>query len=204
MSGSHAEAACRAAGTTELAELARSPYLVLIEASGEAGLIEFLGAAAERGLVRDALLAQSEAQRRAMWHLREDWAVDRERPGGLWYDVSVPLGALPGYLEACAARLAAHDRELALFVIGHLADGNVHVTVNAPRPITARYEEVAGLVTDGLGALGGSYSAEHGIGLEKRATLARLASPARLALMRTLKAALDPRGILNPGKVLPE
>ena len=208
MSGSHARAACRESAVREFDALARAPYLVLVEASAataaaaEAGLVELLAAATDSGLLADATLAQSEAQRRAMWRIREEWAIDRERPGGLWYDVSVPLAALPGYLDGCAARLRAHDAALDLVVIGHLADGNVHVTVNADHPISERYEEIAPLVTDALPALGGSFSAEHGIGLEKRATLARLGDPARLELMRRIKALLDPRGILNPGKVL--
>jgi len=208
MSGAHASAACRATGAAELAALAAAPYLVLLEvtaataASAADALLELVGSAGERGLVSDAVLAQNEAQRHAIWRLREDWAIDRERPGALWYDVSVPLAAVAAYLDGCARRLAAHDAALDLVVIGHLGDGNLHVTVNAARPITERYEEIAPLVTDGLAAVGGSFSAEHGIGLEKRATLARLADPVRLALMRRLKAALDPNGILNPGKVL--
>jgi FAD/FMN-containing dehydrogenase len=208
MSGSHARAACRASGAHALESLAAAPYLVLLEATATTAadaaeaLVALVGEAAERGLVTDAVVAQNEAQRRAQWQLREDWAIDRERPGGLWYDVSVPLVAVPGYLDGCARRLAAHDATLDLVVIGHLGDGNLHVTVNAARPIPERYEEIAPLVTDGLAALGGSFSAEHGIGLEKKATLARLGSPVRLELMRRIKAALDPHGILNPGKVL--
>jgi FAD/FMN-containing dehydrogenase len=208
MSGSHARAACRASGACELESLAAAPYLVLLEATAPTAadaadaLVALVGDAAERGLVTDAVVAQNEAQRRAMWRLREDWAIDRERPGALWYDVSVPLAAVPQYLDGCARRLAAHDPTLDLVVIGHLGDGNLHVTVNAARPISARYEEIAPLVTDGLAALGGSFSAEHGIGLEKKATLARLGSPVRLDLMRRIKSALDPNGILNPGKVL--
>jgi len=208
MSGNHAAAACRAAHAAELARLAAAPYLVLVEVSGsdsaraEAQLLTMLGEATERGLAADGALAQSHAQRATFWRIREDWAVDRERPGGLWYDVSVPLAALPGYLERCRARLAAHDAELELYVIGHLADGNVHLTVNAPGPISERYEEIAPLLTEELKGLGGSFSAEHGIGLEKKATLARLGAPARLALMRRLKAMFDPHGIMNPGKVL--
>ena len=208
MSGSHARAACRASGARALEALAAAPYLVLLEAAAATppqaaeALVALVGEAAERGLVTDAIVAQNEAQRRAQWQLREDWAIDRERPGALWYDVSVPLAAVPQYLDGCARRLAAHDAALDLVAIGHLGDGNLHVTVNAARPITERYEEIAPLVTDGLAALGGSFSAEHGIGLEKRATLARLGNPVRLALMRRIKAALDPNGILNPGKVL--
>ncbi len=205
MSGDHARAACRAAGATELAALVAADYLVLVESGTDGpGLEDVLGAAAEAGEVSDALVAQNEAQRRLFWRLREEWAIDRERPGALWYDVSVPLAELPAYLEGVAAGLAAHDPALDLVVIGHLADGNLHVTVNAAWPITERYEEIAPLVTDVLPGLGGSFSAEHGVGLEKRTTLVRLGDPGRLATMRRIKATLDPHGILNPGKGIPE
>jgi FAD/FMN-containing dehydrogenase len=210
LSGNHARAACRALGARELEPLAAAPYLVLLEATAATGdapedaLAELLAAAAGARVVSDALLAQSGEQRGRLWRLREDWAIDRERPGGLWYDVSVPLDALAAYLDGCARRLAAHDPALDLVVIGHLGDGNLHLTVNAAYPLTERYEEIAPLLTDALPGLGGSFSAEHGIGLEKRATLARLGDPVRLALMRRIKAALDPHGILNPGKVLPD
>jgi FAD/FMN-containing dehydrogenase len=209
MSGNHAAAVCRALALGEFAPLAAAPYLVLLELSAvsadaaQAALVDLLGTAAEGGLVRDAIVAQNEAQRHTMWRIREDWAIDRERPGGLWYDISVPLAVLPAYVAELARRLAIHDPALDLVVIGHLADGNLHVTVNAATPITPRYEEIAPLVTDGLAAVGGSFSAEHGIGLEKKATLARLAGAPKQALMRGLKALYDPRGILNPGKVIP-
>ena len=171
-------------------------------AAAEAGLVALLERASERGFVADAMLAQNLAQRATFWRIREDWAVDREHPGGLWYDVSVPIVRLPLYLEGCRGRLAAHDSTLELFVIGHLADGNVHLTVNGTQPISERYEEIAPLLTDPLAALGGSFSAEHGIGLEKKPTLLRLGSARRLALMRHVKALFDPNGIMNPGKML--
>ncbi len=210
MSGNHAAAVCRALALTDFATLAAAPYLVLLElaaadaAGAEAALIELLGPAVESGLVLDAVVAQNEAQRHTMWRVREDWAIDRERPGGLWYDISVPLSVLPDYVLELEQRLAAHDPALGLVLIGHLADGNLHVTVNATQPITDRYEEIAPLVTDGLAGVGGSFSAEHGIGLEKKATLARLGGAPKQALMRGLKALYDPRGILNPGKVIPD
>ncbi len=209
MSGNHAATTCRALGPPEFAGIADAAYVVLVEAAAgtaaaaEAALVAALGAAADAGLATDAVVAQNETQRSAMWRIREDWAVDRLRPGGLWYDVSVPVAALPGYMARLRERLAAHDAALALYVVGHLADGNIHLTINGAAPITARYEEIASLVTEGLGALGGSFSAEHGIGLEKKATLARLAGPVKLDLMRRIKAALDPNGIMNPGKVVP-
>jgi len=208
MSGNHVEATTRTAATGEIKALAASPYVALLEVSAPSGadaqLASVLGTAAEAGVIEDAVIAQTEAQRQFMWHVREDWAVDRERPGGLWYDVSVPLAALPSYLASFSSRLRSHDAGLALFVIGHLADGNVHLTVNAPHPISDRYEEIAALVTADLASLGGSFSAEHGIGLEKKATLQRLAGPVKLDLMRRVKRALDPHGIMNPGKVVPD
>ena len=210
MSGNHAAANARQPGFAEFAGLARAPWLLLLEvtaaaaAVAEGGLVEALALLTERGVVAEAMLAQNDAQRRSMWRLREDWQIDRERPGALWYDVSVPLAEVPGYLRALEQRIAAHDPSLGLAVIGHLADGNLHVTVNASTPLTARYEEVAPLVTEGLAAVGGSFSAEHGIGLEKKATLARLGSPAKLRLMRGVKALFDPRGIMNPAKVIPD
>lgn len=209
MSGNHAAAVVRSLQLPEFAAFTAHPWLLVVElesASSELAANQLLGlleTASERALLADALLAQSEAQRLAMWRLREDWAVDRERPGGLWYDISVPLSAMAAYLEALTARVRAHDAALEVFCIGHLADGNLHLTVNAPHPISNRYEEIAPLVTDPLPALGGSFSAEHGIGMEKQGTLLRLAAPARLNLMRRVKQVFDPHGIMNPGKVLP-
>ncbi len=210
MSGNHAASVCRALGLTDLTELATAPYLLLVEmtaataAAAETVLLSWLDTALEAGLVVDGRVAHNETQRQAFWRVREDWAVDREHPGGLWFDVSVPLSALADYVAALRTRLQVYDPSLALFIVGHLADGNLHLTLNAATPITARYAELAPLVTAGLLEAGGSFSAEHGIGLEKKATLTRLASPQKQALMRQLKALYDPRGILNPGKVIPE
>lgn len=210
MSANHARITVADLGLDAFRGLCAGVGLVLVEVAGAQPevacreLEDALQDAAARGEVSDALVAANESQRRSMWRLREDWAVDRRRPGGLWYDISVPGGALPQWLEDLPRRIAAHDAALEVFFVGHLADGNVHVTVNAPHPITARYEEIAALVTHGLRALGGSFSAEHGIGIEKKATLARHAGAAKLAVLRRVKDALDPHGIMNPGKVLPE
>ena len=210
MSATHATAAVRALGYREFESLLDAPYLVLVEVAApttdrsQAGLVRTLEAGVEAGHVVNAVIAQNDAQRHAMWRVREDWAIDRERPGGLWYDVSVPLACLPAYVDGFVRRVVDHDPALGVSVVGHLADGNVHLTVNAPHPITARYEELAALVTDGLASMGGSFSAEHGIGREKKATLMRCLSPVKQDLMRRIKDVLDPRGILNRGKVLPD
>jgi FAD/FMN-containing dehydrogenase len=208
MSGNQAAAVAESLGFGELATMTSHRYLLLLENAAatvpeaEEALAKALETEIERGGIAEALIAQSGTQREQFWRLREDWAIDRARPGGLWYDVSVPIARLASYVELVTERLRQHDPSLDLYVVGHLADGNLHLTVNAERPITERYEEVAPLVSRGLKALGGSFSAEHGIGLEKRATLARESDPARLALLKRIKDLFDPRGIMNPGKIL--
>ena len=150
----------------------------------------------------DALIARSEADRANFWRLREEtWAIERQKPGGLWFDVSVPLGLIDDYMTNLRARLDAIDPALGLFVMGHLGDGNLHVTVATGAPLKALKEPVSRAVEQGLKALGGAISAEHGIGLDKRQSLHREADPGKLALMRTVKTALDPHNLMNPGKI---
>jgi FAD/FMN-containing dehydrogenase len=210
MSGNHSVAVCRDLNFSELLELAQAPFQILVEmaaatqASAEESLMSLLESSAGEGWILDASIAQNEEQRNRFWRVREDWAVDRERPGGLWYDISVPLSQLTHYVQDVATRLAAHDPSLSIYLLGHLADGNLHVTVNAEHPIAERYEEIAGIVTAGLTEVGGSYSAEHGIGHEKKATLERWIHPTKRQLMREIKALFDPRGIFNRGKVIPD
>ncbi len=208
MSGNHARISSQALGLTEFESLCVQPYVLLIEATApsalaaEESLVQALAVPLETGLIVDAVIAQNEQQRQSMWRVREDWSVDRQYPGGLWYDVSVPIAHLAHYLDHFTTTLTAHDPGLSVFVVGHLADGNVHITVNATQPITARYEEIAPLVTTTLRAISGSFSAEHGIGLEKKATLVRELSMAKQTQMHRLKTLFDPHGIMNPGKVL--
>ncbi len=210
MSGNHADSVCHDLHLEDLKPLAQAAFLLLIELTApaidtvQAALLKLLEEALESGLATDALIAQNETQRITFWRVREDWAVDRERPGGLWYDVSVPLSKIAPYVQRVTERITRHDSSLSVYVIGHLADGNLHVTINAKDPITARYDEIAGLVTSDLIALGGSYSAEHGIGHEKKKTLERWIHPTKRELMRGIKALLDPNGILNRGKVIPD
>ncbi|HMK86389.1 MAG TPA: FAD-binding oxidoreductase [Steroidobacteraceae bacterium] len=205
MSGNHFTVTARALGLAQLAATAPAAFAVLLVVSGADGqssLEALLAEASERGELIDVLVPRNSSEERDLWRVREDWAVDRVRPGGLWYDVSVPLDALAGYLAALGERLRRHDPGLDLYVVGHLADGNLHVTVNAATPISARYAEIALLVYEGLREVGGSFSAEHGIGLEKRAALEHWAGPTAIELMRAIKTVFDPSGIMNPGKVL--
>jgi FAD/FMN-containing dehydrogenase len=208
MSGNHLVLTARALGVPQIAAAEPAAFAILVAVTGvghgsaEAALEALLVEASAAGRVVDAVLPKNAAEERDLWRIREDWAVDRARPGGLWYDVSVPLDELPNYLSRLDARIRRHDPALDVYVVGHLADGNVHVTVNAETPITARYAEIAPLVYEDLQAIGGSFSAEHGIGLEKIAALESWVGPDGVALMRAVKAVFDPLTILNPGKVL--
>ena len=164
-------------------------------------------AAAAEGLVGDAVIAQSEAQRAEFWRLREALPEANRRIGAIAsHDISLPLGAVAGFVAGTGAALAALG-EMRINCFGHVGDGNLHYNVfPAPGRARADYadraEAISRLVHDRVAALGGSVSAEHGIGRLKVGELVRYADPAELAAMRAIKAALDPLGIMNPGAVL--
>ncbi|MGF6232234.1 FAD/FMN-containing dehydrogenase [Inquilinus ginsengisoli] len=161
-----------------------------------------IGALWEEGPVTGAALAQNERQREMFWRIRDDSdAVSRPCPDAKTFDVSVPLSGLPGYVERMRSDLAAaFSPAMRVYVFGHLADGNLHVMIgDRPEGSEARIEAI---LYDGLAEAGGSFSAEHGIGLEKQDAFRRYGDPARRAAMAAIKAALDPKGILNPGKIL--
>ena len=200
------------------APLARDfPLYVLVDARGadEAALEARFGAAMEgameAGLVADAVLAQSERERAALWRIREHIEIALAHDPVFTYDVSLPVVDMARYLEGVETELAARFPELAFYAYGHLADGNLHVLVaplpiGAPAPDTAE-EEAWHAASDAavygpLAALGGSVSAEHGIGLHKRAWLHVSRGPEELELMRAIKRVMDPTGTLNPGKIL--
>jgi FAD/FMN-containing dehydrogenase len=171
-------------------------------------LIGALEAAADEGIIKDAMPASSFAQAQAMWKLRESVPEAQRRYGAsIKHDVSVPVSAIPELIErgtALAQRLAPEGEVVAY---GHAGDGNLHFNLSH-RPgtdlasFTARTHDLEHAMFDLVESLGGSISAEHGIGRLKAAEFARRADPVELAVMHDLKRALDPRGILNPGKVL--
>ncbi|MGH8148939.1 MAG: FAD-binding oxidoreductase [Steroidobacteraceae bacterium] len=171
-------------------------------------LEETLAAALERGSVLDAAVAQSERERAAFWKLRESVPEAQRRDGAsLKHDVSVPIARLPELVRRGSEWVGRHVPDGRLIAYGHVGDGNLHFNLNqAPgadaAAFLARADGVMRAVHDLVHALGGSVSAEHGIGRLKVAELERYASPVELDLMRTIKRALDPNGILNPGKVL--
>ncbi|MDX5983938.1 FAD-binding oxidoreductase [Sphingomonas echinoides] len=168
-----------------------------------------LGAAITDGLVADATIAASEAQAEAFWRIRDSLsAAERASGPAVQHDISVPVATMPRFMIEAAAAAEARFPGTHATAFGHLGDGNVHFHVRAPAGVDATrwYGEDAPGVTrfvhDLVVAAGGSISAEHGIGQMKRAELERLSSPARLASLRAIKAALDPQGLMNPGKLL--
>jgi FAD/FMN-containing dehydrogenase len=182
------------------------------EGAREAGeaLQDALSATLEEGLADDALVAASEAQAAALWRLRESIAeAERLQGPSVKHDVSVPVSAMPGFIERARAAVEAKFAGARVVAFGHLGDGNVHFNVQPPAAgeaeawLEAKAGAVTRLVHDMVGEVGGSISAEHGIGQIKLAELARTADPARLAALRAVKRALDPAGIMNPGKLIP-
>ena len=180
-------------------------------------VVEFLGAdedadrarfeaaleqAFDAGLLADAVLASSSTQAREIWDIR-DQSEHAESASGptVTFDVSLPIGAMEDYVAKVQGELAAQGRRPGCFVFGHLGDGNLHFMVPAEPGSDTDRHAVEAVVYGHLESLRGSVSAEHGIGLEKKAWLGHSRTPEELAVMRTLKRALDPKGVLNPGKV---
>lgn len=158
----------------------------------------------EAGLITDAVLARSEQQRRAMWARREAAA---EIGVGLYpevdTDVCLPLDRVDSFLTQAIARLEALDPGARTITVAHLGDGNLHFTAYPTRNDKALKDKVLEAIEDVVAELGGSFSAEHGVGLSKLPSMRRRKDPVALDVMRSLKQALDPQGLLNPGKVIP-
>ena len=201
---------------TRLPLAAPAPHYALIELASsrpDSGLADslstVLAAAIEAGEATDATLSASEAQRQALWKLREEHSEAQKRAGAsVKNDVSVPVPAIPELLARAAAAGAAVMPGVRVVPFGHLGDGNIHFNFvqpagMEPAAFLAAGETLMEAVNDVVRALGGSFSAEHGIGRLKPGMLATWRAGPELALMRRIKAALDPEGLLNPGKVLP-
>jgi D-lactate dehydrogenase (cytochrome) len=173
-------------------------------------LEDALGAAMGDGGVRDAVLAQSVAQRDALWRVRESVPEAQRREGAsIKHDVSVPVAQLPAFVTRATAAVLALVPDGRMVVYGHVGDGNLHFNVTQPvgaRPhdFLALGDAIAEAVYSQVREFRGSISAEHGIGQLKRRELARYKGHVDLELMRVLKRSIDPRGIMNPGKVLPD
>ena len=177
-----------------------SPLHALVEAT----LVE----ATSQGLVRDAVVAQSNQQAARLWALRENISEAQRIEGpNIKHDISLPVSAIPAFLAASEHALAAALPGVRFVVFGHLGDGNLHYNLAAPPGVApaafmAELPRANRIVHDLVTHAGGSISAEHGIGQLKRDELRHYKTPLELELMRRIKSALDPQGLLNPGKVL--
>ena len=158
----------------------------------------------EKGAVLDAIVAQNEAQRREMWERREAAAevLLPYRPL-INHDIAVPIDKVATFIEAMEQRLPALDAGARAMIVSHLGDGNVHYTVWGKSQDPQVHDAITEAVEDETLKLGGSFSAEHGIGVSKLPSMARRKDPVSIAAMKAIKAALDPNNIMNPGKVLP-
>jgi FAD/FMN-containing dehydrogenase len=190
------------------------PWYVLIELSAQStsGLREVMEAVLaqglQSGLITDAAIADSLEQTKAFWRIREMFAEAQRHAGGsIKHDVSVPIAAVPAFIEEAGAAVTALIPGARPFPFGHLGDGNIHYNVLQPigadrADFLKRWDEVNAAVFAVVKKYDGSISAEHGVGVLKRDLLPSIKDPVALALMRDLKHLLDPKGILNPGKVL--
>jgi FAD/FMN-containing dehydrogenase len=183
------------------------PYYIIVESQGadpagdQSRFEESLATVGEEGRFADAAIASSQAQRDAIWALRDD-VVQMFRLGHPFvFDVSLPVAEMESYVADVHAAFAERMPRQRCFTFGHLGDGNLHFVVVGPAGPEAR-GTVEDIVYGPLAVRHGSVSAEHGIGIEKLAWLPLSRSVAEIALMRQLKQALDPRGILNPGRVV--
>jgi FAD/FMN-containing dehydrogenase len=186
------------------------PWYVLIEfASGEPGAAEaamgrVLEAGMEAGLVADAVVAQTQAQAKALWAIRENQSPAQKPEGATWkHDVSVPVSRVPEFLDRATAAMQAFAPGSRIAAFGHLGDGNIHYDVLRPdgapdAPHAAKRDEGSRIVHDLVASLGGSISAEHGLGAMKTSEALRYKSPVEVEAMRAIRRALDPKRIMNP------
>ena len=195
--------------------LPASPWFALLELSDSESqeharerFETVLGAALESGLAKDAVIAESIAQSKALWHLRESIPLAQAEEGkNIKHDVSIPISRIPEFVQTTDALLAARFPGIRQVIFGHLGDGNLHYNVAPPLGVDPEVflqeqDDVYQLVHDSVHAHSGSISAEHGVGQLKRDELPRYKSQVELGLMRKIKDALDPSGMMNPGKVL--
>ena len=179
------------------------------EAHARAQFERLLEAALAKGCISDAVVAESLAQARQLWHVRESIPLAQAEEGlNIKHDISVPVSRIPEFVRSTDALLQQAIAGVRLVNFGHLGDGNLHYNVQAPVGVDAqafmreREDEVNTLVFDAVQRFGGSISAEHGVGTLKVSKLEQHKSPVALSLMRSIKTALDPHNLMNPGKLL--
>ncbi|MGE5442626.1 MAG: FAD-binding oxidoreductase, partial [Bacteroidota bacterium] len=171
-------------------------------------LEQALAEACEAGVVRDAVVAQNETQAAGLWRMRESVPeAQRHEGGSIKNDVSVPLSRVAEFIDRASRAVELALPEIRVVAFGHLGDGNIHFNLSQPvgmDPLAylAEWDRIECLVSDIAIELDGSFSAEHGIGELKRAGLLRYKSGIEIEVMRRLKRALDPKNIMNPGKII--
>ena len=184
------------------------PFYVLLESLGshqsrdQARFEELLAGALEKKLIADAAVAYTESDFKWFWSIREDVGlIIGQCQNGQNYDVSIPIPEIGKYVTETTEKLFQVPEVELVFPLGHVADGNIHFSIGKNKQSEALIAKINDIIYAPLAHLGGSVSAEHGIGLDKRAYLHLCRTPAEIQLMKTLKQAIDPKGILNPGKV---
>lgn len=186
----------------------RHPYYALIESAGSDGetdataFLSALESALNAGLINDAVLAKSEKEQDALWAIRDNIDSLAAIAPVIIFDVGLPIGAMEDYLKHIDAALKSQLGLTQLAVFGHLGDSNLHIVVGTETEDIAVYHRIEEILYAPLQTLGGSISAEHGIGLEKKRYLHYSRNAEEIATMRLLKKTFDPHNILNPGKVL--
>ncbi len=197
------------------APLAESPWYLLVELSGageegalSAALENFLGKTLESGAIDDGVLAQSSEQAKRLWALRENISEAQKIEGfSIKHDISVPISRIGEFVDRADAALKKVFPGIRIVTFGHVGDGNLHYNQSKPEAgdnaaFLASQSRVNGIVHDIVHQLGGSISAEHGIGQLKRDELLRYKSPLEMELMRSIKRTFDPQGLMNPGKLI--
>lgn len=188
-----------------------SPWYVLCDAAGDDARIRLeavLAAAAENGLLSDAIIAKNQAESDRLWRIRHSISEAQKSEGtSLKHDISVPIGSIGVFLQRSGLLLQKLAPEARLVAFGHVGDGNLHYNISQPSGADGAEfrrsgERLTAAIYDLVDDLGGSFSAEHGVGVLKKEQLRRYRGGAELSLMRAMKAALDPKNTLNPGKVI--
>jgi FAD/FMN-containing dehydrogenase len=188
-----------------------SPWYVLLEHTDceDGAMLRLLEDASTKELVSDAAIAQSEAQRQALWHVREALSESQKPEGGsIKHDISVPVSRIPAFIDEATAAVQRFMPNARPVPFGHMGDGNLHFNISQPigadkARFLATWEAMNDVVYAVVQKNEGSISAEHGIGRLKRERMSSIKSPVELEMMRGLKALFDPLGIMNPGKTIP-
>jgi FAD/FMN-containing dehydrogenase len=192
------------AATSDTESLANENGVIPVKATLE----KILEVGFETGLVSDAVIATSEAQRRQMWDMREG-ALETITAAGprIGFDISLPLNKIQDFVEEMEFKTKKIISGLRMCHMGHLGDGNLHYAIfppeNEPEILMTKAEEIKSVVYESIGTYGGSFSAEHGIGTSKLFAMSKYKDPVSLAIMKQIKTTLDPKNIMNPGKLLP-